>query len=96
MPSQGAASAPKFKLGQTVATQGALAELAQDDILSALRRHAGGDWGDLCEEDKKANDSALADEGRLFSAYHSASGVKFYVITEWDRSYTTVLLPSEY
>ena len=47
-------------------------------------------------EDKRSNDRALADEGRLVSAYRLGSGVRFYVVTEWDRSYTTVLLPSEY
>ncbi len=55
-----------------------------------------GDSGDLDREDKKANDDALRDDGRLLSAYLSASGVKFWIITEWDRSVTTLLLPSEY
>lgn len=86
----------KFPLGKTVATRGALAQLTSDDILSALRRHIVGDWGELDRSDKAANENALAHEGRLFSVYRSASGIRFYVITEWDRSVTTVLLPHEY
>ena len=65
-------------------------------IRSALRRHATGDWGELNTEDRLANENALLRGHRLFSAYHSAAGVKFYVITEWDRSVTTVLLPEDY
>jgi len=87
---------PSFPLGRLVATRGAIAALSGDDILSGLARHARRDWGDLCREDRMLNDIALEDGGRLFSAYHSHDGVKFYIITEWDRSYTTVLLPSEY
>lgn len=86
----------RFSLGRTVATRGALAELSADDILLAFIRHSAGDWGDLDAEDKALNDKALVGEGRLFSAYHSTTGTKFYIITEWDRSATTVLLPSEY
>jgi hypothetical protein len=55
-----------------------------------------GDWGELDEEDLAANERALIDGSRLFSIYYSSSYVKFYVITEWDRSVTTVLLPHEY
>ena len=87
---------PKFCLGRTVATQGAIAQLTQEDILKSLARHQTGDWGDLCEEDRMANEQALRQEGRLVSVYYSADKVKFYIITEWDRSLTTVLLPLEY
>lgn len=86
----------RFPLGRTVATQGALGVLTPDDILGALKRHIQGDWGELEKEDMALNERALATEGRLFSAYSSASGVRFYVITEWDRSATTILLPHEY
>lgn len=96
MPENDTGGEQEVPLGMTVATQGALAALTADDIHFALLRHVAGDWGDLEICDKKANDSALVCEGRLVSAYHSATGVKFYIITEWDRSYTTVLLPSEY
>ena len=86
----------KFNLGQTVATQGALHSLNPDEILVALARHQSGDWGELGDEDKGANERALLEEGRLVSKYLSVSGIPFYVITEWDRSLTTVLLPEEY
>lgn len=85
-----------FSLGQLVMTTNALHTLQEEDVRSAIGRHARGDWGDLELEDKTANDNALAHGGRLFSAYHDATGVKFYVITEWDRSLTTVLLPEDY
>lgn len=62
----------------------------------ALARHAAGDWGDLCDEDWHTNNEAPKNGARLFSAYHSDDGVKFWIITEADRSVTTVLLPEEY
>jgi hypothetical protein len=88
--------ASKFSLGQLVATPGALGALSQDDILTAVARHSSGDWGDLDAEDRQENEFSLGQRLRLFSVYHSAGGVKFYVITEADRSVTTVLLPEEY
>ncbi len=96
MPDDSSGTKRTFSLGQTVATQGAVAELSPVDILVALTRHSECDWGDLERCDKASNDRALIDDGRLFSAYHSENGVKFYIITEWDRSVTTVLLPHEY
>jgi hypothetical protein len=86
----------KFPLGQTVITRTALAVLTAADVASAIARHAAGDWGDLDAEDLAANEQALREGSRLFSVYHSSAGVKFYVITEWDRSVTTVLLPEDY
>ena len=86
----------KFHLGRTVATKGAVHSLSPDDILVALARHQNGDWGQLDDEDKQANERALLEEGRLVSRYVSVTGTPFYVITEWDRSLTTVLLPQEY
>ena len=88
--------AGKFPLGQTVATSGAVAQLTADDILKGLVRHSAGDWGDVDDEDKASNEKALVAEGRIVSRYSLASGVPFYIITEWDRSVTTVLLPHEY
>jgi hypothetical protein len=79
-----------------VGTRGAITALSEAEVLFALARHRHGDWGDLDAGDRAANDAALRSEGRLFSSYRSASGTRFYVITEWDRSLTTVLLPSEY
>lgn len=86
----------KFSLGQIVATANALSQLTHEDIAPALSRHVKGDWGELDKEDWQANERALAHGGRLFSSYRSASGVKFWIITEWDRSVTTVLLPEDY
>jgi hypothetical protein len=86
----------KFPLGQLVATSNAAARLPPAEVASALGRHQSGDWGDLDGEDKQANEDALRNEGRLLSAYHAADGTKFYIITEWDRSLTTVLLPEDY
>ena len=89
-------AAVSFQLGRVVATRCALEVLTQADVLDALRRHARGDWGEVCCEDRGANDLALRVGTRLLSVYTSASGVKFWVITEADRSATTVLLPEEY
>ncbi len=86
----------KFPLGQTVATRGALAELTAEDIRVALGRHCRGDWGDLGAGDKALNDQALTREDRIVSAYHSAAGIKFFILTEVDRSLTILLLPDEY
>ena len=96
MQSRGADAAPLFRLGMVVGTRGAVAALAEAEVLFALARHRHGDWGDLDDEDRAANDAAVSDGSRILSAYRSASGTRFYVITEWDRSVTTVLLPSEY
>jgi hypothetical protein len=90
------ATSPRFNLGQLVATLGVLEVVTHDEIMSALSRHLRGDWGDLDADDKQANDVALNEDSRLLSAYHTADGTKFWIITEADRSATTVLLPSEY
>ena len=95
---------PKFRLGQVVATPGALEAFvkASDDPTVYLRRHQTGDWGDLDAEDKQANDHAVAHEndterqGRVLSAYRLKDGTKIWIITERDRSATTILLPEEY
>lgn len=86
----------RFSFGQIVATPSALAAIPNSEIMQALARHQSGDWGDVCPEDRAANDQALADDSRLFSVYHAANGIKFWIITEWDRSATTVLLPGDY
>ena len=87
---------PKFQLGRTLITPGAQEGLHPEDVLKAIRRHVSGDWGDCGKEDWSENDYSLDKALRLFSVYHDRSGVKFWVITEADRSATTVLLPSEY
>lgn len=86
----------KFSLGQTLITPGARDTLFPEDVLRSLRRHARGDWGDCCKDDREANDIALGDGSRIFSVYHDEVGTKFWIITEADRASTTVLLPSEY
>lgn len=87
----------KFNPGQIVATPGVIDEVGELEFIKGLERHLSGDWGDLDEEDTKMNDRALrTGEDRMLSAYHSPNGTKYYIITEWDRSVTTILLPSEY
>ena len=86
----------KFRLGRIVATPNALAKLTQPDILLAIKRHQSGDWGDVGAEGAQENELSLKKGFRLFSVYHSALGVKFWLITEADRSQTTVLLPEDY
>lgn len=90
----------KFPLGQTVMTRGIADRVAVDIkfaefTMQSLKRHANGDWGNLCEDDKKANENALRVGERLFSAYEQA-GRKIWIVTEWDRSATTILFPEEY
>lgn len=85
-----------FRLGHIVATPNALRSITQDDILLGIRRHQAGDWGELGEEDRATNDRALVAGERLLSAYRAANGTRFWIITEADRSATTVLLPEDY
>jgi len=87
---------PRFGLGQLVATPAALATLSPMIIALALSRHRDGDWGDVCPEDWELNDRALIFGQRLFSVYHSPDATCFWIITAADRSYTTVLLPTDY
>ncbi len=87
---------PTFAFGLIVATPNALDQIPNDEMLNALSRHVRGDWGNLDPEDRNANERALRNGGRLFSAYCSTQGVKFWIITEADRSATTVLLPEDY
>ena len=88
---------PKFHPGRIVFTAGAIDSLSEDDIFDGLSRHFSGDWGELCGEGRAENERSLREGHRLFSAYRSKEGkVRFWVITEHDRSATTVLLPMEY
>ncbi len=86
----------RFNLGQLFTTPGALEALSRPEILTMLRRHVKGDWGDCCPQDWQSNDEALVHGTRLFSVYHNLKGEKIWLITEADRSVTTFLLPSEY
>jgi len=79
-------------LGQLVATPTAILAITPEEAQQALDRHVMGDWGELNEEDKKANDLALQTGERLLSAYRTANGTKFWIITEADRSVTNVEL----
>tara|TARA_B100000886_G_scaffold276639_1_gene200593 strand:+ start:622 stop:906 length:285 start_codon:yes stop_codon:yes gene_type:complete len=90
----------KFDLGQVVYTQGFRGAVGEDfnQVVSDLvLRHVSGDWGDLCEEDRRENDHAIipGNDLRVMSKY-DVNGEDVYVITEWDRSVTTLLLPCEY
>lgn len=91
-----AKTVPKFSLGQILITTNAQEQLSQADVQTALRRHLAGDWGDCDPEDAVANEDALRHGDRLLSVYQTASGMKFLIITEADRSATTVLLPEDY
>lgn len=87
---------PLFPLGKLLITPGASSVLSNEDITSALRRHLTGDWGDLDEEDRQENELSLREGYRMLSAYQTANDIRFWIITEADRSATTILLPEEY
>lgn len=91
-------ASPKFSLGQIVATPGALRALEEsgEGVFDLLYRHASGDWGELGVEDRQENELSLREGFRLLSAYRLKSGDKLWIITEADRSVTTLLLPEEY
>ena len=85
-----------FQLGRVVITPNALGQLTPADVQRGLQRHQAGDWGDLGEEDWRENDRAVQAGARLLSSYRSDGGVPFWIITEADRSATTLLLPDDY
>jgi hypothetical protein len=90
---------PLFPLGQVVATPGALTALekAGQQPQDLLSRHVHGDWGELGDEDRNENQLSLQHGFRLLSSYRTSAGdTKVWVITEADRSLTTILLPEEY
>lgn len=86
----------KFPLGKVVITAHAKDVLHPEDVPHCLARHVSGDWGDLDDDDKRENELALTQARRLFSVYHDRNKTKLYIITEWDRSATTILLPDDY
>ncbi len=90
--------APLFSLGQIVATPGAIEAMNEHNCLPSLLldKHLSGDWGSVCEEDAATNDEAVKFGDRILSSYRIAEHVRIWIITEWDRSVTTLLLPSEY
>jgi hypothetical protein len=89
---------PLFPVGQIVATPGALALLEQSNKspLEFVSRHLRGDWGELCREDKTENELSLKHGFRLMRSYKVTDTEMIWIITEADRSVTTLLLPSEY
>jgi hypothetical protein len=89
---------PLFPLGQVVATPGALQafENAGQEPEEFLNRHDRGDWGEVSEEDKRENEFSIQQRFRILSAYTTSAGDRLWIITEADRSATTILLPDEY
>jgi hypothetical protein len=86
----------KFRLGRIVRTPHPLEVLSNEDILAGITRHQAGDWGDVCAEDKMLNDRAAVEGTRILSAFRTADGTTFWIITEADHSVSTVLLPEDY
>jgi len=88
----------KFAFGHVVHTPAAVSLLAKHAVNMAalLKRHGNGDWGDLGDDDKKENDFAVSSGDQILSSYEVAAGSKVWIVTEGDRSVTTVLLPSDY
>jgi hypothetical protein len=91
-------SAPLFPFGQVVATPGAMRALLGVETLGSdlLARHLRGDWGDVDAHDRNANNLALKRGERLVSSYRLDDGTRIWIITEADRTVTTILLPEEY
>lgn len=88
--------ASRFRLGATVITANAHERLNAEDVLKGLQRHAAGDWGELSAEDVAENERSLRSGYRVMSAYSDRQGTRFWIITEADRSVTTILLPEDY
>jgi len=88
--------AASFPLGRLMITVHAQSVLQMEDVATGLRRYTRGDWGELCPEDALENDLSLEPGFRLLSAYTDRRGNRFWIITEADRSATTILLPEDY
>jgi hypothetical protein len=86
----------QLDLGRTVITPNAMDKLNGSDAWAGLARHSHGDWGDVCRADWRANDWSLENGERILSSYKDRNGTKFWIITERDRSATTILLPEDY
>ena len=89
---------PRLTLGRLAATPGALKAIEKADQYANdfIGRHVSGDWGEICESDARANDLALASGARILSVYRTEAGATLWIITEADRSVTTLLVPEEY
>jgi len=86
---------PRFNPGRLMITRNAKNALPRREVDAAINRHLSGDWGDVCQSDWQRNEQALRDGDRLLSVYQTQDGEKFWIITESDRSVTTVLFPSD-
>ncbi len=86
----------RFNPGKLVATPAVLEAVPREELLTCYSRHLCCDWGEVCAGDRRANDLAIQTGERLLSVYKSEAGVKFWIITEADRSATTILLPEDY
>ncbi len=86
----------KFDIGRVMLTHGAFERVHQEDLFDSFLRHIEGDWGELCDEDRHANELACEFGGRIMSRYSDRNEIWFWIITEADRSATTLLLPNEY
>lgn len=85
----------RFPRGRLLMSRGVADGVPMDEVIDCIRRHCEGDWGDVCDDDKAANERALVHGDRLLSAYVTSRG-RIYVITEADRSATTALFTHEY
>jgi hypothetical protein len=86
----------RFPLGNLHSTPGVIEKVPHFEMMLALSRHVRGDWGEVCDEDKAENEFAVDKYLRILSAYTAENGTRFWIISEADRSVTTVLLPDEY
>ncbi len=86
----------RFELGVVRITKNALKQICAGDLFTSFDRYTAGDWGELPDPDRQANQKALGKGGRLFASYADRFGLRFWIITEADRSVTTILLPEDY
>ncbi len=87
---------PRFRMGRLIITSGAAEALSSDDVLDALARHLSGDWGNVGEADWEYNDEALKRRSQILSSYQAHDGTRFWILTEHDRSVTTILTSEQY
>ena len=94
--SSGTSRPVHFELGRVLITPNAMHSIPAQEVQAALARHAAGDWGDIDEHDRRENELTLSEGLRLMSVYQVKPRMRFWIITEADRSATTVLLPEDY
>ena len=92
------ASKPLFSLGKVLLTSATNAMFCEGslDVSELINRHVSGDWSDMCDDDIESNKDAIANGFRVFSSYKLSESQNIWIITEADRSITTILLPDEY